>query len=65
VIRDEGNFASHVDYIHYNPVKHGYVKQASDWPHSSIHRYIASDVVGRNWAAGDLVDEMDEFGERI
>ena len=33
-------FAATLDYIHYNPVKHGYVTRPSEWPHSSIHRYI-------------------------
>ncbi len=37
-IRDERDFANHVQYIHYNPVKHGYVQQPEDWPYSSIHR---------------------------
>src|SRR5262245_56105312 len=39
-IRDEGDFAHHVDYIHYNPVKHGLVARVVDWPHSSFHRYV-------------------------
>jgi putative transposase len=36
VIRDEGDWRNHVDYIHYNPVKHGYVKRPGDWPWSSF-----------------------------
>jgi putative transposase len=38
-IRDERDFYSHIEYIHYNPVKHGYVSNAQDWPHSSIHQF--------------------------
>jgi putative transposase len=34
LIRDENDFERHVDYIHYNPVKHGYIHQASEWPYS-------------------------------
>ena len=34
-IRDETDFARHIDYIHYNPVKHGLVPQVCDWPYSS------------------------------
>ncbi len=45
LIRNECDYARHVDYIHFNPVKHGYVKRASDWPHSSIHRYIKAELV--------------------
>jgi len=37
-IRDESDFARHVDYIHFNPVKHGHVTRVRDWPHSSFHR---------------------------
>ena len=39
-IRDDRDFERHVDYIHYNPVKHGYVPHARDWPYSSFHRYL-------------------------
>tara|TARA_Y100000052_G_C2944709_1_gene83020 strand:- start:814 stop:1296 length:483 start_codon:yes stop_codon:yes gene_type:complete len=39
LIRDEHDLASHMDYIHWNPVKHGYVTDPADWPHSSWHRY--------------------------
>src|SRR5205807_6605532 len=38
-IRDESDLARHVDYIHYNPVKHGLVARVSDCPHSSFHSY--------------------------
>ena len=36
-IRDELDLARHVDYIHHNPVKHGWVSRAVDWPHSTLH----------------------------
>jgi putative transposase len=39
-LRDEKDFERHVDYIHFNPVKHGYVKRVSDWPHSSFNRMV-------------------------
>ena len=35
-IRDEEDFARHLDYIHYNPVKHGHTQSPWDWPHSSL-----------------------------
>ena len=37
-IRDESDFNSHVNYIHFNPVKHGLVKEVIEWPYSSFHR---------------------------
>lgn len=36
LIRDEEDWHRHMDYIHYNPVKHGFVKRPADWPHSSF-----------------------------
>ncbi len=59
-IRNERDLANHIDYIHINPVKHGYVTRASDWPHSSIHRYVASGIVTTDWAA-EISDA--DFGE--
>jgi putative transposase len=49
-IRDDDDFARHVDYIHINPVKHGYTLRANDWPYSSIHRYIRDGMLGVDWA---------------
>ncbi len=40
LIRNEGDFTAHVDYIHFNPVKHGHAAQVADWPYSSFHRYV-------------------------
>lgn len=40
LVTDEDDLRGHIDYVHINPVKHGYTVRASDWPYSSIHRYI-------------------------
>jgi putative transposase len=40
IIRDEGDFSAHCDYIHYNPVKHGLVEAPKDWQHSTFHRFV-------------------------
>ena len=50
-IRDETDYQRHLDYIHYNPVKHGYVDKAVDWRYSSIHRWIKLGIYTENWAA--------------
>lgn len=63
VIRDESDYGKHVDYIHYNLVKHGYVKRAYEWPHSSIHRHIARGVIAPNWGTSDLLDDKGGLGE--
>lgn len=62
-IRDETDFARHVDYIHINPVKHGYVTRVRDWPHSSFHRMVRDGTYPENWA-GDAAEIKGEFGER-
>ena len=62
-IRDDRDFARHVDYIHYNPVKHGLVKRVRDWPHSSFHLYVRRGILTRDWA-GNAGDSALNFGER-
>jgi putative transposase len=54
-IRDDADYANHVDYIHINPVKHGYVLRAVDWPHSTIHWFVKRGIVGEGWATGEIV----------
>jgi putative transposase len=49
-IRDENDLEAHFDYIHYNPVKHGLVRAARDWPWSTFHRYVTSGHYPPNWA---------------
>ena len=39
VIRDQADFNRDVDYVHWNPVKHGWVRRVADWPHSSFHAF--------------------------
>lgn len=49
LIRGERDFSNHLDYIHFNPVKHGYVTKPDDWAYSSIHRYIFLGVYSPGW----------------
>jgi putative transposase len=44
--------AAHVDYCHINPLKHGHVKQVSDWPYSTFHRYVEAGLYPRDQAGG-------------
>ncbi len=62
-IKDECDFERHADYIHYNPVKHGYVKRPTDWPFSTLHRYVQTGVLPENWA-NDLALEDITCDER-
>jgi len=62
MIRDENDFAKHVDYIHFNPVKHGLVGCVRDWPHSSFHRYVRAGLLPIDWA-GLAGEDGRRFGE--
>ncbi|WP_026052654.1 REP-associated tyrosine transposase [Gayadomonas joobiniege] len=52
-IRYQIDLNNHINYIHFNPVKHGYVERAVDWPYSSIHKYIRDGVISKNWGTSD------------
>jgi len=49
LIRDEEDYSRHLDYIHYNPVKHGLVQRVSAWPWSSFHRYVSMGYYEMGW----------------
>ena len=62
-IRNEDDFERHIDYVHFNPVKHGYVRRVGDWPHSSFHLYVRAGLLPGDWA-GEVGEGADAFGER-
>jgi len=62
-IRDETDLARHVEYIHYNPVKHGHVARVQDWPHSSFHAYVRSGAYPADWGDAGYVEVDGGFGE--
>lgn len=63
-IRNENDLARHVDYIHWNPLKHGLVDKVSDWPYSTFHRYVDEGVYPKNWCGdSSAVWNEAEFGE--
>jgi putative transposase len=59
LIRDERDYRNHVDYIHYNPVKHQHVDQVKDWPYSSFRRFADRGIYPVDWAAGDEIRGWD------
>ena len=61
-IRTESDFNHHVDYIHYNPVKHGLVLRPVDWQYSSIHRYIRQGILTADWGADCAINIPDTTG---
>ncbi|MDR0274482.1 MAG: transposase [Burkholderiaceae bacterium] len=62
LIASEADLWRHVDYVHTNPVKHGYVTQAPQWPYSSVHRYIRQ---GRLPPPAQRADDSFSAGERL
>ncbi len=63
LIRNDGDFRVHLDYIHYNPVKHGLVQRVRDWPHSSFHQYVQEGVYPPDWGDGLDLPKPETFGE--
>ena len=49
LIRDDRDFGAHLDYIHYNPVKHGLVRAPRDWPHSTFQQWVESGAYQEDW----------------
>ena len=61
VIRDDDDLTAHLNYVHYNPVKHGYVKRAADWTYSTFHRYVREGLYPVDWASS--AEDRGSFGE--
>jgi putative transposase len=61
-IRDDADLERHIDYIHFNPVKHGHATRVADWPHSSFHRFVEQGLLVADWG-GDLDKIAGSFGE--
>ncbi|MGF0336955.1 transposase [Ectopseudomonas toyotomiensis] len=61
-IRDEDDYQRHLDYLHFNPVRHGLVPRVADWPWSSFHRLVKEGVYPADWG-GDAVVDNCEYGE--
>jgi putative transposase len=59
-LRDEADLNRHLDTIHYNPVKHGLVERAADWPWSSFHRLVKMGYYEADWGAG-LEEKIKSF----
>jgi len=71
-IRDEQDLEKHLEYIHYNPVKHGLVSCPHFWPYSSFHQWVKQGVYSMEWGCccqgklpkiRDFSDMIDKVGE--
>ncbi len=58
-IRDEDDLHRLIDYIHFNPLKHGYVSRVVDWPWSTFHRYMHLGYYESEWGANFQEELLD------
>jgi putative transposase len=58
LIRDDRDLRAHMDYLHFNPVKHGHVTRVADWPYSTFHRLALMGVYPRDWAGSAAADTL-------
>jgi len=63
VIRDEEDLNRHIDYIHYNPVKHELASSPFEWKHSSIHQFHLEGIYDQDWGRRDAPQFDGNFGE--
>ncbi len=61
-LRDQADFNAHFDYLHYNPVKHGWVTRVGDWPYSSFHRCVSEGIYSPHWGCASDIHGV--VGER-
>ena len=61
-IRDDRDYAAHMDYIHFNPVKHGLTEAPGDWPFSTFRRCVTTGLYPADWLP--LNSEAVDAGER-
>jgi len=60
-IIDENDLNNHLDYIHYNPVKHEHVKSVKEWEHSSFHKFVKHKNYEINWGSYQDTEKIKEL----
>lgn len=63
LIRDDADLRAHMDYMHFNPVKHGLVRRVADWPHSTFHRLVEEGIYPADWGGG--AEETYRYDDRL
>jgi putative transposase len=64
-IRNDADLHNHIDYIHYNPVKHGLVAMAADWPYSSFYRHARLGLYPLDWSGPPMCESCDRRHETL
>jgi putative transposase len=57
-VRDEVDLERCVDYVHWNPVKHGLVKRVRDYPWSTFHRFVHEGFYSLEWGDGEVITDV-------
>ena len=60
-IKNTKDYVSHINYIHYNPVKHGLVTSPKDWPYSTFHQFVRERKLSESW--GEVDNNHGYYGE--
>ena len=55
-IRDDRDYSAHMDYVHYNPLKHDLVTNINAWPYSSFHRCVEAGIYPANWCGNSSIE---------
>lgn len=58
-IRHDDDFIRHVDYIHFNPVKHGDAQRVVDWPYSTFYRFVRDEIHPHDWSGGANMEAVE------
>ena len=63
MIRDDEDMRRHLDYVHYNPVKHGLVQSPIDWRYSSFSAFVKEGMYTTDWGSNEANVSHGDFGE--
>jgi putative transposase len=63
IIRNEADLNRYIDYIHYNPVKHGFAQSPFSYLHTSIHEYQKEGYYQADWGAKETPGFKGDYGE--
>jgi len=61
-IRDDIDYKKHMDYIHFNPVKHKLAESPGDWPYSTFHRLVSQGLYEEDWGCGKEITLPEDIG---
>ena len=63
MIRDDDDMRRHLDYVHYNPVKHSLAQSPIDWQHSSFRAFVKEGMYTTDWGSNEVIVSRGDFGE--